>query len=386
MSDFETIAEVWRNNNYPGAERLTKLVKEKHPNKYIGKHQIIKFLSEQTASQTFKEKRKSKPKGHIVANIVNELWQMDIFDLSRYEKTNDGFRYLLACVDVFSRKAYVKPMKNKDTSTVIDAFTNIIIHKTGPKIRSIIADQDPAWTNSTWLTFIEKENIAFNTNALKDHRALGIIDNFAKRIKLTLNKRFVDTNSTKWIDYITKVITTYNNQEHRSLGEATPNKVVKDTKTQDVIKTINEEKAQKNNTTSSINVGDKVKKNMLINESYAKGTDPKWSEKIFTVTEVKGQRIRLNDGTYYLDDHLLKVPETATDAETNVINKVKSDQKKENRSKPAPAASEKKTEQTKPNTVDEHIREIARKSDEEAQKIIKRQMASRAFFESKKRK
>ena len=279
MSDFETIAEVWRNNNYPGVERLTKLVKEKHPNKYIGKQQIIKFLSEQTASQTFKEKRKSKPKGHIVANLVNERWQMDIFDLSRYEKHNDGFKYLLVCIDVFSRKAYAKPMKNKDTSTVIGAFTNIIIHKTGPQIRSILADQDPAWTNSTWLTFIEKENIAFNTNALKDHRALGIIDNFAKRIKLILNKRFVDTNSTKWIDYITKVITTYNNQEHRSLGETTPNKVVKDTKTQDVIQTINEEKAQKNTVQSSFNIGDKVKKNMLINESYAKGTDPKWSDK-----------------------------------------------------------------------------------------------------------
>ena len=82
MSDFETIAEVWRNNNYPGVERLTKLVKEKHPNKYIGKQQIIKFLSEQTASQTFKEKRKSKHKGHIVGNLVNERWQMDICDLS----------------------------------------------------------------------------------------------------------------------------------------------------------------------------------------------------------------------------------------------------------------------------------------------------------------
>ena len=43
MSDFETIAEVWRNNNYPGVDRLTKLVKEKHPNRYVGKHQIIKL-------------------------------------------------------------------------------------------------------------------------------------------------------------------------------------------------------------------------------------------------------------------------------------------------------------------------------------------------------
>ena len=154
MSDFETIAEVWRNNNYPGVDRLTKLVKEKHPTKYIRKAQVVQFLTEQTASQTFKEKRKSKPNGHIVANLVNELWQMDIFDLSRYEKRNVGFRYLLVCIDVFSRKAYVKAMKNKDTSAVINTFTHFLTHKTGPNIRSIIADQDPAWTNDTWLNFI----------------------------------------------------------------------------------------------------------------------------------------------------------------------------------------------------------------------------------------
>ncbi len=59
----------------------------------------------------------------MVAKLANELCQMDIFDLARYEKHNDGFRYRLACVDVVSRKAKVKPMKHKDTSTVISAFT-----------------------------------------------------------------------------------------------------------------------------------------------------------------------------------------------------------------------------------------------------------------------
>ena len=382
MSDFETIAEVWRNNNYPGAERLAKLVREKHPNKHIRRPQVVQFLSEQTASQTFKEKRKSKPKGHIVAKMVNELWQMDIFDLSRYEKNNDDYKYLLACVDVFSRKAYVKPMKNKDTSTVISAFGNLLTHKTGPKVRSIIADQDSAWTNETWLEFIDKEKIAFNTNALKDHRALGIIDNFAKRIKLTLNKRFVDTNTTKWIDYIERVVATYNNQEHRALGELTPNKVIKDTETQEKVQTINEEKAQKNTSKSSLGVGDKVKKNLLITEAYAKGTDPKWSEKVFEVKEVEGQRIRLNDGTYYLDDHLLKVRDSTTDAETNIINRRKAAQKREYRGRHAPP----RQERPQPNPVDEHIREMARQADEEAQKIIKRQAASQAFFLSRKQK
>ncbi len=80
MSDFETIAEEWRNNNYQGVDCLTKLVKEKHPTKYARKAQVVHFLMEQTANQTFKEKRKSKPNGHIVANLVNELWPMDILE------------------------------------------------------------------------------------------------------------------------------------------------------------------------------------------------------------------------------------------------------------------------------------------------------------------
>jgi hypothetical protein len=76
----------------------------------------------------------------------------------------------------------------------------------------------------------------------------------------------------------------------------------------------------------------------------------------------------------------LNIPETATDAETHVINKVKTDQRKEHKNRPAP---QKTTETIQPNPVDEHIREMARQADEESQPLMKRQMASRAFFESK---
>ncbi len=69
-------------------------------------------------------------------------------------------------------------------------------------------------------------------------------------------------------------------------------------------------------------MGDKAKQNLPINEAHSKGTDPNWSEKVFAVTEVDWQRIGLNNGAYVLDDRLLQVPVTATDAETSAINKV----------------------------------------------------------------
>ena len=73
-------------------------------------------------NQITKVQHKSSAGGHIVSFIPNEFWQMDIFDLSRYMISNDEYRYLLVCVDVFSRKAYVEPLKLKTSESVAAAF------------------------------------------------------------------------------------------------------------------------------------------------------------------------------------------------------------------------------------------------------------------------
>ncbi len=128
-------------------------------------------------------------------------------------------------------------------------------------------------------------------------------------------------------------------------------------------------------------LGDQVNTTILINSTFSNGTDPKWSDNIFTVKGVEGQRIRLSDGFYYLDENLLKVPSTATDAETNVIKKVTAIQQKQHRHQPTP-----KLKQIQPNPFDEHIREMAKQAGEESQQIVKRQQTSFVFFESRKRK
>ena len=44
--------------------------------------------------------------GHILSNSPNEKWQLDIFYLIKYHKQNHGYKYILACRDIFTRKAY----------------------------------------------------------------------------------------------------------------------------------------------------------------------------------------------------------------------------------------------------------------------------------------
>ena len=87
MDDIsKSIDLIQRINNYPGLARLTKLVQTANP--AITKQEIKTYLDNDNTRQLFTPQKKSKPTGHITAFQPNELWQMDIFDLSRYSTSN----------------------------------------------------------------------------------------------------------------------------------------------------------------------------------------------------------------------------------------------------------------------------------------------------------
>jgi transposase InsO family protein len=60
----------------------------------------------------------------IVVYSRNDKWQIDLFDFSRYSHWNSGYKYLLCCVDVFSRKAFVPAIKKKSDTT--EAMSKIL--------------------------------------------------------------------------------------------------------------------------------------------------------------------------------------------------------------------------------------------------------------------
>ena len=111
VTRYKLIKRVQRDNNYPRLEVLVKLVKK--ANEQITKKQVEEFLKKDVATQVTKEQKPKHTEGHLVSYAPNDMWLFDIFDLSRYEKKNNGFKYGLASVDAFARKACVEPMEEK---------------------------------------------------------------------------------------------------------------------------------------------------------------------------------------------------------------------------------------------------------------------------------
>lgn len=318
------IKEIQKNYNYPGAATLIKLMKEAHPD--IGSGKVKEFLNSDIGTQLTQVKQQKKGEGHITATFPNDWWQFDIFDLSRYEKNNDGYKYIFACVDVFTRKAYLEPMKNKDSYASYEAFSKIL-QRSGVKPHAMLSDQDRAFLQGAFEKFANKENIVLNTNALKDHHAMGIIDNYAKRLKGILTKIFLRQGNTDWVDILQKVVDVENKKKTSALGNIAPAEAETADNKESILKLNLEKQQQGNGTVSDLKEGDMVRKTTL-KTGIPKGTDPRWSDGLFRVTGSNGNTIFLNDGSKFTRSDLLKVPEATEYKGINPIRKQKDENTK----------------------------------------------------------
>ena len=77
------------------------------------------------------------------------------------QKFNDGYRYLLICIDVFSKYAWVIPLKNKMGPALVEAF-NIIL-TSGRKPEQIQTDQGTKFFNRHSQALMKEDIVLYNT-------------------------------------------------------------------------------------------------------------------------------------------------------------------------------------------------------------------------------
>ena len=61
----------------------------------------------------------------VISNGIDKIWAADLVEMQTFSKWNKGVKYLLMVIDVFSKYAWIKPLKDKKTETVSKAFDDI---------------------------------------------------------------------------------------------------------------------------------------------------------------------------------------------------------------------------------------------------------------------
>ena len=161
-----------RSGGLGGVERLYRDVKK--DGKYdISRAQLKKWLMKQDTYTLHKPARRHYKRNRVIVGGIDELWQMDLADMQAIATDNDGYRYLLVCIDVFSKYVWVIPLKTKTGPALVTAFKKIL--ESGRKPQKIQTDQGTEFFNKHFKDLMKEEEIQlYNGVTLLLKRPCGI--------------------------------------------------------------------------------------------------------------------------------------------------------------------------------------------------------------------
>ena len=92
------------------------------------KEDVDKALSKNDTYTRFKQHRRSKTFSPIYVYRKRELFQSDVVFFTRGElvEANHGYKYLFTTIDVFTKMAWVYPMKENKCAIVMECFKDTL--------------------------------------------------------------------------------------------------------------------------------------------------------------------------------------------------------------------------------------------------------------------
>ena len=110
--------------SFSGPQKLYSVVK-KEGLFDIGMYKIRKFLHNQETYSVHKPVRRRFTRNHIISAGLDDLWMADLIDMVKFEKSNNGYKYILLVIDTFSKYVWLRSLKSKTGHDVALAFQDI---------------------------------------------------------------------------------------------------------------------------------------------------------------------------------------------------------------------------------------------------------------------
>ena len=93
-----------------------------------GKHVNTKITpqNEQLAEELHKNIIRKFKKIKVYSTFKDNIWGADLADMQLLKKYNKGIRFSLCVIDIFSKYAWVVPLKDKKGISIVQAFQSIL--------------------------------------------------------------------------------------------------------------------------------------------------------------------------------------------------------------------------------------------------------------------
>ena len=118
---------IAKNPKYDGYQKgLASMVYKFFDKKSAGSGVNTNVNNEKLAEELHKPIIRKFKKRAVYSEFKDNIWGADLADMQLISKFNKGFRFLLCVIDIFSKYAWVVPLKDKKGVSIVDAFQKIL--------------------------------------------------------------------------------------------------------------------------------------------------------------------------------------------------------------------------------------------------------------------
>ena len=227
-----------------------------------------KILAEELHKRVIKKFNKRK----VYSQFKDKIWGVDLADMQSLSKKNKGIKYRLCAIDLYSKYAFVVPLKDKKGISIVNAC-NKIIKQSNRKPNKIWVDQGGEIYNRVFKKWLSDNDIIMYSTYNEGKSVVA--ERFIRTLKNKLYKHMMATGKNVYYDVLDDIINEYNNTKHNTI-KMKPKDVKNDKRVY-----INEH----NEKDSRFKIGDRVRISKFKN-IFAKGYTPNWSKEIFIVDKI----------------------------------------------------------------------------------------------------
>ena len=211
-------------------------------------------------------------KRKVYSQFKDNIWGVDLADMQSLSRKDKGIKYLLCAIDLYSKYAFVIPLKDKKGISIVNAF-NKIIKQSNRKPNKICVDQGGEFYNNVFEKGLSDNDI--NMYSTYNEGKSVAAERFIRTLKNKLYKHMTATGKNVYYDVLDDVVNKYNNTKHSTIK----------IKPIDVKNNKRVYIDEHNEKVSKFKVGDRVRISRYKN-IFAKGYAPNWNSEIFIVNKI----------------------------------------------------------------------------------------------------
>ena len=269
------LKEVYYNPKHPaGFASIQKLSKATG----VSVKKVKSWLKEQPTYTLHRQARKKYPTRHYIVHDIDEQWQADLAEVILIADKNQGYRYILTVIDIFSRYAWARPLRSKRGEEVANAFKDIF--REGRIPRRVQTDQGKEFENRHVRALFREHSIELFS--VKSAYKAALVERFNRTLKHRLWRYFTAENKQEWTKVLQDAVHAYNHSVHRSIKRKPADVTSAD------VGDLRDEMLQRREPPKGkddIHVGETVRISK-VKSVFDKGYLPNWTEEIFTVESV----------------------------------------------------------------------------------------------------